>query len=193
MGGWGWGECVCVCVSLCVCLYLCIREGVCVCACLYLREVGGVCVCVREVVCVCLCLCLFKRGSACYVCVCGSVTMTLCVCVPLPCHLSVPPSIFPKLAGLKLKQSINQSIFPNHVCGSVVLENSQADETGRLISSLHPNLMAADRCYTCIHGLSNVCVYTRGFGTPTASQHNLFHLEKLCFSCAPEGIRTLDL
>ena len=45
----------------------------------------------------------------------------------------------------------------------------------------------------CVYGLSHVCVYTQELGTPTASQHNLFDLEKLRFSCAPDGIQTLDL
>ena len=30
-----------------------------------------------------------------------------------------------------------------------------------------------------VHGVSYACVYTRGLGTPTASQHNFFGLERL--------------
>ena len=42
------------------------------------------------------------------------------------------------------------------------------------------------------------CVYTRGFGTPTASQHNMFDSEKFSkgFFRAPDGVQTsgsLDL
>ena len=38
---------------------------------------------------------------------------------------------------------------------------------------------------TSIRDRYNECVYTRGLGTPTTSQHNIFDLEKLSdFSCS---------
>ena len=35
------------------------------------------------------------------------------------------------------------------------------------------------RSLTSVHGLAYACVYTRGLGTPTANQLNLFDSEKL--------------
>ena len=44
---------------------------------------------------------------------------------------------------------------------------------------------------TCVHDHSYACVYTRGLGTPTVSQHNIFDSKILTsFSCAPDGVGT---
>ena len=61
------------------------------------------------------------------------------------------------------------------------------------VSIIHRTLTWTTGSLTCVHGLSYACVYTRGWvGTPTASQHNLFDSQNLSFSCAPDGVRTLD-
>ena len=60
------------------------------------------------------------------------------------------------------------------------------------VSIVHRTLTCTTGALTCVHGLWCACVYTRGLGTPTASQHNLFDSEKTqSFSCAPDGIRDL--
>ena len=43
---------------------------------------------------------------------------------------------------------------------------------------IHWTLTRTTGSLTCVHGLSYPCVYTRGLGTPKASQHNLFVSEK---------------
>ena len=52
-----------------------------------------------------------------------------------------------------------------------------------------PNSTWTTGSLTCVRDHSCVCLYTRGLGTPTASQHNIFDSEKLTnFPCAPDGI-----
>ena len=59
------------------------------------------------------------------------------------------------------------------------------------VSVIHQTLTWTTRSLTCVHDHSYVFVYTQGFGTLTASQHNIFDSEKLAdFSCAPDGVRT---
>ena len=56
---------------------------------------------------------------------------------------------------------------------------------------IHRTLTWTTGFLTCVRDHSFTCVYTRGLGTPTASQHNIFDSEKThFFSCAPGGIRT---
>ena len=60
-------------------------------------------------------------------------------------------------------------------------------------SAIHRTLTWTTGSLTCIRDHSLACVYTRGFwGTPTASQHNIFDSEKLSqvVSCASVGVRT---
>ena len=50
------------------------------------------------------------------------------------------------------------------------------------VSIIHRTLTWPTGSLMCVYGLSYACVYTRGLGTPTTSQHNLFDLENLkCF------------
>ena len=62
------------------------------------------------------------------------------------------------------------------------------------VSVMHQILIWTTGSLRCIRDHSCVCVYTQGLGTPTASPHNIFDLEKLTiFSCAPGGIWTFVL
>ena len=46
----------------------------------------------------------------------------------------------------------------------------------------------------CVHDHAYACGYTWGLCTPTASQHNIFHSEKLTHcSCAPDGLKLCSL
>ena len=47
------------------------------------------------------------------------------------------------------------------------------------VSIIHRTLTWTAGALTCVHDLSYAFVNTRWFGTPTASQHNLFDWEKL--------------
>ena len=57
------------------------------------------------------------------------------------------------------------------------------------VSVIHRTLTWTTSSLTCVRDHYYACVNTRG--TPTASQHNMFHLGKFAiFSCAPDGVRT---
>ena len=62
------------------------------------------------------------------------------------------------------------------------------------VSVIHRTLTWTTESLTCVRDHSYACVYTRGLGTPTASQHNIFDSGKTLtnFSCAADarGIRT---
>ena len=64
------------------------------------------------------------------------------------------------------------------------------------VCTIHRTLTWTSVSLTCVQDYSYACVYTRGLGTPTASQHNIFDSVKLftnC-SCAPDagGVRTSE-
>ena len=64
------------------------------------------------------------------------------------------------------------------------------------VSIIHGTLTWMTGSLTCVRDHSYACVYTRGLGIPTASQHNIFDSEKLPnFSCAPDagGVRNYGL
>ena len=59
------------------------------------------------------------------------------------------------------------------------------------ISVIHRTLTWTTGSLTCVHDRSCACVYTRGLGTLTACQHNIFDFEKLTnVSCASDVIQT---
>ena len=58
------------------------------------------------------------------------------------------------------------------------------------VSVIHRTLTWTPGCLTSVRDHSYACVYTRGLGTPSTSQHNIFDSEKLSNSCAPDGVRT---
>ena len=62
---------------------------------------------------------------------------------------------------------------------------------------IHQTLTWTTGSLTCVRDHSYACIFTQVLGTPTASQHNIFDLEKLsqCVYCAPDagGIRTSGL
>ena len=59
------------------------------------------------------------------------------------------------------------------------------------VSVIHRTLTWTTGSVSCACHHSCACVYTRGLGTPTACQHNVFDSEKLQKkSSAPDGIRT---
>ena len=61
------------------------------------------------------------------------------------------------------------------------------------VSVIHQILTWTTGSLMCIRDHSFACVYTRGLGTPTVSQH-MFVSEKLAhFSCAPDGVQTSGL
>ena len=47
------------------------------------------------------------------------------------------------------------------------------------VSVIHRTLTWTTGSLTCVRGYSYACVYTRGLGTPSASQHNVFGSEKI--------------
>ena len=47
------------------------------------------------------------------------------------------------------------------------------------VSVIHRTLTWTKGSLTCVRDHSYASVYTRGFGTPTASQHSIFHSAKL--------------
>ena len=47
------------------------------------------------------------------------------------------------------------------------------------VSVIHRTLTWTAGFLTCVRDYSYACVFTRGLGTPTASQHNVLDLEKL--------------
>ena len=61
------------------------------------------------------------------------------------------------------------------------------------VSVIHRILTWTNRSLSCVRDHSCECVYPRGLGTPTASQHTIVDSEKLTtFSCAPGSLRPLD-
>ena len=59
------------------------------------------------------------------------------------------------------------------------------------VSVIHLTLTWTTGTLACVRDHSYACVHTRGLGTHTASQQNIFDSEKLrFFSCATDGIRT---
>ena len=59
------------------------------------------------------------------------------------------------------------------------------------VSIIHRTLTWTTGSWTWVRDHSCACVYARGLGTPTASQHTIFDSEKLTiFPYAPDGIRT---
>ena len=62
------------------------------------------------------------------------------------------------------------------------------------VSASYRSLTWTTGSLMCVRDHSCACEYTRGLGTPTASQFTVFHWEKLThFSFAPVGIRTFVL
>ena len=61
------------------------------------------------------------------------------------------------------------------------------------VSVIHHALTWTTGSLTCIRDHSFACVCTRGLGTPTTSQHNIFDSGKTLthFSCVPDGVRNL--
>ena len=65
-------------------------------------------------------------------------------------------------------------------------------------SITHRTLTCTTGSLTCVQGLSYACGYTRGLGTPTTCQHNIWARKKhshslTIVSCASDGIRTSGL
>ena len=56
------------------------------------------------------------------------------------------------------------------------------------VSVIHRALTWTTGSLTCAR--SYACVYARGWGTPTSSQHNILTRKLTNLSCIPDGIRT---
>ena len=55
------------------------------------------------------------------------------------------------------------------------------------VSVIHRTLTSTTGSLACVSDHSYPCIYTRGGGTPTTSQHNIFHSEKIFFLCTWRG------
>ena len=55
------------------------------------------------------------------------------------------------------------------------------------VSVIHRTMTWTTVYLTRVRDHSYACVYTRGWGTPTASQHNIFDSEKLSILCVCSG------
>ena len=79
------------------------------------------------------------------------------------------------------------------------LINHEVHAGSFFVSGIHQSLTWTTGSLMCVREHSCACVYIHTrirfrLGTSTASQHNLFHSEKLTiFCCAPGGIRTFVL
>ena len=74
------------------------------------------------------------------------------------------------------------------------LMNYKAHAGSFRVSIIHRTLTWPTGSLTCVRDHSCVFAYTRGLGTPTASQHNILIRKTLTnLSCAPgaDGVRTL--
>ena len=78
----------------------------------------------------------------------------------------------------------NSGIFPQWKtsCNRVnypILINYKVRAGSYRVSTTHRTLTWTTWALTCVRDHSYACVYTRGLGTPTASQHNICYSEKL--------------
>ena len=85
-----------------------------------------------------------------------------------------------RLTRIRLQQ-------PQEQCYPVL----QAHAWSFRVSVIQRTLTWTTGALMCVRDHFCVCVYTRGLGTPTVSQHNMFDSEySFSFSWAPDGIRT---
>ena len=108
------------------------------------------------------------------------------VCVCVFCTLCCPLGNFP-MGNLgrfpQEKPAATVSCFPP-------LINYKVHAGSFRVSVIYQTLIWTTGSLMCVRA----CVYTQGLCTLTASQHNIFDLEKLTiFVCAPDGIRTSGL
>ena len=91
-----------------------------------------------------------------------------------------------------------QSFFFSHTVDTInrliIFCHFLVDAGSFRVSVIHWTLTWSTGSLTCVRDHAYACVYTRGLGTLTASQHNIFDSEKLTScSCAPDGSPMLYL
>ena len=73
------------------------------------------------------------------------------------------------------------SIYCNYISTFILLSSKCMLGLFMFPAVIHRTLTWTTWYLTCVRDHSDACVYTRGVGTPTASQQNIFDSEKLTF------------
>ena len=128
------------------------------------------------------------------------MSASLCDCQNVPIRLNDRLVVLAKARwvseyvceSLRLSESVRKPERPSHWLTGV-----QVHAGYFRVSIIHRTLTWTTSSSTCAQGLSYAWIYTRGLGTPTASQHNLFDWKKtqrffLC-SWRDSNPRPLDL